>query len=297
MEMAFLTRCALSAHLVDSVFAEVPVRQWVFTLPYPLRYDVAWNHGRQRDVLALFIEALSDFYREAAEAQAIADGRTGAVTAVQRVGSAFNLNRHFHVVAIDGVFFRSPADRLEFVPLPQLTDQDVGRLVATVRERVQAILQRDGVDDSHSGFLFDPLQDESPSLAGIYSASVQGRVAMGRRAGRRVLRVGAEPNAPWVTWRTPLQAHVQGFDLHAAVAVEAGDRERLERLCRYLLRTPVVEDRLELQDDGRISLELKLRVGCQFCHGGHCNRRLPGPPLQLGAASCPRLHGREAWRR
>jgi hypothetical protein len=133
----------------------------------------------------------------------------------------------------------------------------VAGLVATVRQRILAMLQRDGVDESHSGFLFDPLQDEAPSLAGIYSASVQGRVAMGRRAGRRVLRVGTDPNAPWFTSRAPLQAHVQGFDLHAAVAVEAGDRERLERLCRYLLRPPVVEDRLELQDDGRISLELK----------------------------------------
>jgi hypothetical protein len=109
---------ALPAHLVDAVFPDVPVRQWVLTLPYPLRYDVAWNHGRQKEVLALFIEALTDFYRDAARAQGIADGRTGAVTAVQRVGAALNLNPHFQVVAVDGVFFRNPADQLEFAPLP-----------------------------------------------------------------------------------------------------------------------------------------------------------------------------------
>jgi hypothetical protein len=32
-----------AAHLVDRVLPEVPIRQWVLTLPYPLRYRRAWN--------------------------------------------------------------------------------------------------------------------------------------------------------------------------------------------------------------------------------------------------------------
>ena len=80
---------------------------------------------------------------------------------------------------------------------------------------------------------------------------------MGQRAVRRGIRVGSEPDAPWVVSRTALQAHLEGFDLHAAVSVRASDRERLERLCRYVLRPPVVQDRLELLDDGRVLLDLK----------------------------------------
>jgi len=38
----------------------------------------------------------------------------------------------------------------------------------------------------------DRLADESPVLAGIVGASVQGRVALGPRAGARVRRLGAE---------------------------------------------------------------------------------------------------------
>ena len=57
--------------------------------------------------------------------------------------------------------------------------------------------------------------------------------------------------------RTPLQAHLEGFDLHAAASIGAEDRDRLGRLCRYVLRPPVVQDRLELLDDGRVLLELK----------------------------------------
>ena len=35
-------------------------------------------------------------------------------------------------------------------------------------------------------------------LAGISSASIQGRIALGPRAGARVWRIGEEPDAPWV---------------------------------------------------------------------------------------------------
>src|SRR5207253_2293833 len=34
-----------AAHLVDDVLPWVPVRQWVLTMAYRLRYQMAWNHG------------------------------------------------------------------------------------------------------------------------------------------------------------------------------------------------------------------------------------------------------------
>jgi len=34
-----------TAHLVDAVLPRVPVRQWVLTVPYRLRYQMAWDHG------------------------------------------------------------------------------------------------------------------------------------------------------------------------------------------------------------------------------------------------------------
>lgn len=49
---------------------------------------------------------------------------------------------------------------------------------------------------------------------------------------------------------------VSGFDLHANVAVPAGDRTRLEHLCRYMLRPPVAQDALELTAEGKILLTM-----------------------------------------
>ncbi len=94
-------------------------------------------------------------------------------------------------------------------------------------------------------------------LAGISSASIQGRIALGPRAGRRVWRVGEEPDAPWVLSSSPRHAHIAGFDLHANAAVPAGDRGRLEQLCRYLLRPPVAQERVRRMGDDRILLTLK----------------------------------------
>src|SRR5205823_5950576 len=103
----------------------------------------------------------------------------------------------------------------------------------------------------------DPLAEESPALAGISSASIRGRIALGPRAGARVLQLGREPDAPWVTSRGPCQAHLEGFDLHANIAVGADDRSGVERLCRYVLRPPVAQERLALTPDGLVLVTLK----------------------------------------
>ncbi|MBI3637331.1 MAG: transposase [Candidatus Rokubacteria bacterium] len=86
---------------------------------------------------------------------------------------------------------------------------------------------------------------------------MQGRVALGPRAGARALQLGREPDAPWVTSRGPRQAHLEGFDLHADIMVGADDRAGLERLARYVLRPPVAQDRLALTPDGQVLLTLK----------------------------------------
>jgi hypothetical protein len=50
-----------------------------------------------------------------------------------------------------------------------------------------------------------------------------------------------------------------GLSLHAAVAVPARDRRRLERLCHYVARPPLANDRFEEHPDGRLALRLKTR--------------------------------------
>ena len=52
-------------------------------------------------------------------------------------------------------------------------------------------------------------------------------------------------------------AKVAGFSLHAGVAVQAWERQKLERLCRYISRAAVSEKRLSLTPTGNIHYQLK----------------------------------------
>lgn len=218
-----------AVHLVDNVLPPVPVRQWVLTLPYRLRYLLAWDHGLTRAVLAVHARALREFYRRQANSHGVRDGRTGTLTVIQRFGSGLNLNVHFHTVAFDGVFSRAPAGALTFHPAIPASDAEVAYVLDTIRRRVGRLLRRRGLEPGDEGTgSDDSLAETSLALAGIVGASVQGRVALGPRAGARVRRLG-DLRAPAVDTRGPRQAHIQGFDLHANVWVGAHDRARRER--------------------------------------------------------------------
>ena len=133
----------------------------------------------------------------------------------------------------------------------------MAHILAIVRARVGRLLARRHLEPGDDTAAADPLAEASPLLAGLVAASVQGRVALGPRAGARVRRLGNEPNLGHVTSRGPRQAQLDGFDLHANVWVPPNNRARLEHLCRYLLRPPLAQDRLRLRADGRVLIELK----------------------------------------
>jgi hypothetical protein len=249
-----------AAHLLDHVFPDVPVRQWVLSLPYRLRYQLAWDHDLCRAVVGVFLRAVLGFLRARARDGGDADGRGGAVAVIQRFGGALNLNLHIHALVLDGVFARSRAGVLTFHPTRRLTTLDVDEVLATVEPRITRLLDRRGLgegDDQGSGS--DTWADEAPVLAGLAAASVQGTVALGPHRGARLRRLGDAPES--VEAPTPAECHARanGFDLHAGLVVPAGRREQLERVCRYALRPPVAADRLRVTDDGQVQLQLRHR--------------------------------------
>lgn len=88
--------------------------------------------------------------------------------------------------------------------------------------------------------------------AAAETASVQGLIALGPREGARVARHGSPPEEVGPITVGPCHARVGGFDLHAGIVVRAGERERLERLCRYTLRPPIAQKRLRVDADGYV---------------------------------------------
>jgi hypothetical protein len=57
--------------------------------------------------------------------------------------------------------------------------------------------------------------------------------------------------------KTEPHAVVSGINIHAAVAFDARDKPRMERMCRYLARPPIAQQRLTRRCDGSIQYTMK----------------------------------------
>jgi hypothetical protein len=221
-----------AAHLVDRVFPQVPVRQWVLSVPHALRYRLAYDAQLVSAVLGIFSKTVFDsLIRRARADGAAAKAQCGAVTFIQRFGSSLNLHVHFHMLALDGVYAADDHGEPQFQALLAPDNEEVAQLTACLAERIVKLLQRRGLGPETDPEESDPLLRDQPWLAGLYAASVSGRVAFGPNAGRRVTRTGDQIDAESLdALASPRCANVSGFSLHANVGIAAGDRQRLEDL-------------------------------------------------------------------
>jgi hypothetical protein len=97
-----------AALLVDEVLPHELIRQWVLSLPFQLRFLLASRPAITGQVLGIVYRVISThLVKKAGYSKKTA--RTRAVTLIQRFGSALNLNIHFHMLFLDGVY----VDRLD----------------------------------------------------------------------------------------------------------------------------------------------------------------------------------------
>ncbi len=263
-----------AAGLVEHVFPHVPVRQWVLSFPWPLRLLFAARADLLTRMLGVVTRALSTAAKRRAGLRAGADAETGVVTFIQRFGSALNLNIHLHLLALDGAYtFAAGRPRFHRARAP--TNDEVERLLdALIRRIVRTLAAALGIpppaafvhpctaragalvadpDEEGASLYLNLERSDDDALAVLESASVRYRIAVDPIAGRKTLRLqapGALSTATQVTKR--LTATCDGFSLNAAVACRAGERKKLERLCRYVARPPLAHPRLGRDGDGLV---------------------------------------------
>ncbi len=82
-----------AVHLVEQVIPWVPTRQWVVSVPVPLRYGMASSQALTATVHTIIRTTIGqyDVHNAVARGCARADIQPGSVTFLQRVGSAINL--------------------------------------------------------------------------------------------------------------------------------------------------------------------------------------------------------------
>ena len=196
------------------------------------------------------------------------EARTGVVNFIQRFGSALNLNLHLHMLVPDGAWcFVNGEAHFHRAPAP--TDADIERLLARLIHRITRCLLRTGVlvIDGEQPYLdVDTAPDDG--LAGLAAAAVRYRIAVGPLAGQRTMRLRVPTLAASLSPNPgALTADHNEFSLNAAVACGATQRKKLERLCRYMARGPLSNERLSIDGDGLVVHELKrpFRDGTMQC--------------------------------
>jgi hypothetical protein len=86
-----------AANWVDHVLPRVPLRQFVFTVPFELRARLAYDGKLLGAVGRIFVDSVLGFYRRTlCDVWRARTGQGGAVTVVQRCSSDLRLNPHFH---------------------------------------------------------------------------------------------------------------------------------------------------------------------------------------------------------
>ena len=84
----------------------VPVRQWVLSFPIPLRSLFAVHPELLTPVLQVINRVITTFLIKQTDIKR-SEAASGAITLIQRFGSAANLNIHLHGLVLDGVYCSS----------------------------------------------------------------------------------------------------------------------------------------------------------------------------------------------
>jgi len=92
-----------AALLVDDILPHQPMRQRVLSVPFLLRFLFASQPVVMGKVLGIVYRTIATHLtRKTGYTKTTA--QTGAVTLIQCFGGALNLNIHFHMLFLDGVY-------------------------------------------------------------------------------------------------------------------------------------------------------------------------------------------------
>ena len=151
-------------HLLEEVIPDVPVRQWVLSMPYVYRFLLASRPDFLRKALAIYHRSVNRYYVKKAKLLKLKNPKVGAITVIQRFGGGLNLNVHFHTLYTDGVFHENYLGEEVFYEIIP-GHEDIIAMVKTLKIRLEKLLSRENeYNDS-----------EEQSLSFLQSQSVQNK--------------------------------------------------------------------------------------------------------------------------
>jgi hypothetical protein len=208
-----------AALLVDEVLPHEPIRQWVLSFPFQLRFLFASRPELIGKALGIVYRAIaSHLIKKAGKTQKTA--QTGSITLIQRFGrsgapGALNLNpnvaRSISICcSLMGFMQKTNTVKQYFQRTNAPTQEELAQLVHTISHRVARYLERPGIlerDEESSYLQLDGIDDDP--MQQLIGCSVSYRIAVGPQQGRKVFTLQTLPA-------------VVEDDRYAQVAIEAG---------------------------------------------------------------------------
>ncbi len=121
--------------------------------------------------------------------------------------------------------------RFQWVKSP--TSEELASLTHTVAKRIGRYLERQGLlecDAENSYLNLSAVEDEDDPMHQLHGSSVTCRIALSPRQRCKVFTLQTMPVSDPEEW----VGKVDGFSLHAGIAVKADERKKLEPLYRYI---------------------------------------------------------------
>jgi len=237
--------------IVDEIFPYQNARQWVLSLPIPVRFFSARNRKLINGLTTACHQVICKLIRRKLRTLGIQKSNPGGIVFIQRLGGALNLNVHFHAIFLDGGYsVTGDGKALVFHGLEDsLTSEGIAWAVTEIAKKSVKVLKKlellDGDDAPQS-------PEDLDAINLCDGASIKNVIAFGERSGKPVRRIRlAIDNDATAVIKGKLVAELNGFNLKADQLIKGHQRWKLSRLVRYVARPPLATERLKLSDDGK----------------------------------------------
>ena len=232
------------------------IRQWVISFPFQIRLCLAVRPKIMARALEITHAVISNYYHKKVGLKK-SHAKTGAVTLIQRFGGSLNVNVHFHQLFIDGSYEPGtqgePIDFYTADP-PTLTELDQVLKQIITRLTKYLVRQKIIVKDNDQDFQLEIPEEDTFSR--LQTSSVTYRFATGVSKGKKAMTLKTLPDTDHFA-KSGLVIDNSGFSLHAGVATKANERDRLEKICRYIARPAVAEERLSTNHKDEVIYKFK----------------------------------------
>jgi hypothetical protein len=170
--------------LVEAIIPKVPVRQWVLSLPFPIRFAASRDRKLINLLVKVFYDGVEALIRRKLRSKGIKKAKGGGVVFIQRIGGALNLNVHFHAIFLNGAYTTKDETATFHSLENSLTSEDVVWVTEKVALRSVRLLAKYGyLEDEHV------VVQECDGVALCDQASIAQRIAYGERSGQAVRRI------------------------------------------------------------------------------------------------------------